>query len=253
MVACTAPLLIQPNFYELPAYLAFAEAHALGFELIDFVIPDYYEDASLRQKVMRAYRGTPVYSLHAAYIDLNPASPDEALRTLSRRRIEQSVQTACEMDVVHVVVHATSFPAAPFGWYMEDWAAHCAEFYRSLADRYPVSLYLENVFDTSPVFLQRLLLQTAHPRIRACLDCGHAHISHMPLHIWETALGDQVAYYHLSDNHGRYDEHLPLGTGDAPLPARLNGPATLEVAGLDALRASLGYLSTHNPVVGGIQ
>ena len=67
------------------------------------------------------------------------------------------------------------------------------------------------------------------------LDIGHAHING---HIEEflTAPLDRIFNFHLHDNHGLSDEHLPLGEGAAPWDkvlaliarARYRGPLTLE-------------------------
>ena len=77
------------------------------------------------------------------------------------------------------------------------------------------------------------------PGLGFCLDVGHALVElgpRGPLLYWE-ALGERLLHLHLHDNHGRKDDHLPVGAGSvpwealAPLLRGFSGTAALEVGG----------------------
>ncbi|MEE1200060.1 MAG: hypothetical protein U0L09_05360, partial [Christensenellales bacterium] len=71
---------------------------------------------------------------------------------------------------------------------------------------------------------------------------------------WFNELGEYVTYIHLSDNRGRYDDHMALGSGvvDWVKADRLwrqlgrETPITLEVGGIEGVRRSLDYLRSND-------
>lgn len=69
---------------------------------------------------------------------------------------------------------------------------------------------LPNVYES--VDAMRALLD-AHPSISFHLDLGHAQVRGNRTPDYLTAFADRLAHVHLSDNSGRSDDHLPLGTG----------------------------------------
>ena len=81
----------------------------------------------------------------------------------------------------------------------------------------------------------------ADERLGFHLDVGHANVGGDRLEPLLAALGDRIAHVHMSDNRGRYDDHMPLGAGwiDYPRAVRLlkatgyDGTITLEVFGND--------------------
>ena len=65
--------------------------------------------------------------------------------------------------------------------------------------------------DAGPI--KHLMQRINDDRIGVCLDIGHANYSNIPVREWFEELGEWIGYMHLSDNHGQYDDHLPLGKG----------------------------------------
>ena len=110
---------------------------------------------------------------------------------------------------------------------------------------------VENSQDVDPTPLWTLMRRVTDERVRVCLDIGHANCSNSPLEEWFERLGPYIAYLHLSDNMGSFDDHLPLGGGTVDwrtadsLWRRLGRtvPATLEVGGTEGVEASLAYLA----------
>ena len=190
-----------------------------------------------------------VNAIHGAFIDVNPASGDPAFRELSRRRCWESCVLAVALGAEQVVFHSSAFPFLR-GGYLENWADLCAAFYMELVEEYSgLTLCIENSQDLDPEPL-KALMKRAGNGVGVCLDIGHANYSGTPLEAWFDVLGPSIACLHLSDNMGRFDDHLPLGDGviDWALANRLYQglghqlPMTLEVGGLQGVEKSLAFL-----------
>lgn len=242
-------LLIQPQSRSCGVFDDLADREGLGYELLDPSLPFCLGNADKTRDLLSAQTsGGHARSLHGAFIDVNPASGDEALRLLSCRRCEESCALAERLSLRHVVFHGSCFPFLR-GGYLLNWAETCARFYDALTERHPgLTVYVENSMDLDP---DPLLALTAHTsdRVRICLDLGHANYSRVSPEKWFEALGNRIGYLHLSDNLGQYDDHLPLGEGtvDWGVCSRLASPLgdipmTLEVGGPEGIAASLRYL-----------
>ena len=83
-----------------------------------------------------------------------------------------------------------------------------------VADKKGVTLALENIITplSSVERIESLIERRNHPRLRACLDIGHAAIAEDPIAAIRM-LGDHLVTTHLHDNHGEEDDHLSLGDG----------------------------------------
>lgn len=243
-------LQIQPKFSELEQWKALAAQQGLCFELAELSMPEVRN----REAMIAAYRETGlVRSLHGAFIDINPASGDPEIQTLSRQRCEDSCALAESLGAENVVFHSSCFPFLR-GAYISQWAERCAEFYRTLTERYSLSILIENSMDTDPEPLNRLMELVVSERIGVCLDIGHANYSRAPIERWFEALQGHIRYLHLSDNHGLFDDHLPLGCGSVDWKqvssfCRQAGTVevmTLEVGGIDAVKQSIAFLQNNN-------
>jgi sugar phosphate isomerase/epimerase len=122
-----------------------------------------------------------------------------------------------------------------------------------MADRFPaINVCLENMWETSPQLLERLLAGIGHPRVGLCLDVAHAHAySDFAVEIWLKRLKRRIVHMHWNDNHGDTDSHLPIGKGNVPwnkvqaAVRQLTGGMTvvLELKSMRAVRQSLQYLA----------
>ena len=169
----------------------------------------------------------------------------ESIRKASLTEVLQSLETAALLGTDKVVVH----PA-----YITGMGSHVPELSRGLAmesleviasraSDLHLTLCLENMFprthfcvdvgDLSDVF-NRL------PTLRLTLDIGHANIGSprgkRTIKLIE-AFGDRIDHVHVSDNFGKEDNHLPIGSGridfskvlKALKKTEYNGTVTFEV------------------------
>ena len=242
---------IQPQLAERERWERLAQREALAYEALEFSAPPMLGCAGdAFEECRNWYRNSGrTRALHGAFIDVNPASGDPAFRELSRRRCRESCALAAALGAEQVVFHSSAFPFLR-GGYLENWADLCAAFYMELVEEYSgLTLCIENSQDLDPEPL-KALMKRARNGVGVCLDIGHAHYSGTPLETWFDVLGPSIACLHLSDNMGRFDDHLPLGDGgiDWALADRLYQglgkelPMTLEVGGLQGVEKSLAFL-----------
>lgn len=230
---------IQPQYAQTEEWEEIAQREELFYEPVEFFMPQVLMDPLLMDTVQEWYRNSGrVRSLHGAFVDVNPASGDPAFRQLSRERCHESCLLAKELGASHVVLHSSCFPFLR-GAYLEHWASVCAEFYTELSQQYDLMICVENSQDIDPTPLCDLMKRVTDERVGVCLDIGHANYSGTPIEEWFDRLGGQISYLHLSDNMGKFDDHLPLGMGTIDwkridslwrgLKRRM--PITLEVGG----------------------
>lgn len=242
-------LQLQPQRAELAHWTALAGQEGYTFEIAE---PSLFFGEDFTGATAEYRSSGLVTSLHGAFIDVNPASGDPDFCALSRKRCEESCRLAVQLGADAVVFHSSCFPNLR-GAYMAHWADTCAAYFSDLAERYPLTLYIENSFDTDSIPLYELMKRKTSPRVQVCLDLGHINTSREPMAKWFETLAEHIGYLHLSDNHGYWDEHLPLGSGTVDwqeadcLWQRIGKPQrlTLEVGGLAQVQQSIAYLKAH--------
>ena len=80
-------------------------------------------------------------------------------------------------------------------------------------------------------------------------DIAHANISKTSIAEWHEKCAPYISHYHIKDNHGFIDEHLPVGNGDIAwkeiLPClRRDASVLVEVNSLEKYKKSIKYLSS---------
>ncbi len=187
-----------------------AEFLKLGYpcEIMDIAYPDYIE-----KTILETYHGCSVSSMHAAFIDINYASNDVRIREISQKRVETSIETGKKLGVTNVVVHTCCYPVMINQSVIDIWCETAVSYLSMLAERYQVRIFIENTLDINPDILKRMMDMADPKLLGVCLDVGHANLTRVPIESWIEALASHIGYMHLNDNHGVYDEHLPIGEG----------------------------------------
>ncbi len=191
--------------------------------------------------------------IHAPFFDLNPASSDPAISSITARRFTQTLDAAAELGATHIVFHP-GFDPWRYARAPESWLEYSLEFWPQLIKRAAaakVVLCLENIFDSSPLPLIELLRNLDSPYLRHCFDIGHWFLfSKTPLAEWLEQFAPYLHHLHLHDNRGRQDDHRPIGTGKIDFPAffaelerlDLHPTATLEAHRHKDAQASMSAL-----------
>lgn len=158
-------------------------------------------------------------TFHAPFMDLRPGALDDKIRRASLERIKQVFGIASYFHPLRIVCH----PSYDHRYYVscdEEWLKASVLTWRELiplAQEAKTTISLENVYEKEPSILRRLFELLASDRVCFCFDTGHFNVfSRVPLNVWLTEMGRYLGQLHLHDNHGRFDEHLPVGCGKFP-------------------------------------
>jgi sugar phosphate isomerase/epimerase len=195
------------------------------------------------------------FTLHLPFVELNPASLIPSVRKLSQERLLRALEFGEALGARVGVLHTGQVPLRhPLALAL---AREALEETLSLLASSPFPVALENLaleeadLLRGPEELGALL--SRFPGLGFCLDVGHALVElgpKGPLLYWE-ALRERLLHLHLHDNHGRRDDHLPVGAGSvpwerlAPLLKGFSGTAALEVSGREeGVRGSVRRLQT---------
>lgn len=159
-----------------------------------------------------------ICTAHAPFMDLSPGGHDRKIRTLSKDKIKRAVEMAHRLNAISVVCHPGYNK-----WYFDGneqlWIDSSVETWTEVlgeAKGGPLVL-LENIFEETPATLIALFGYFKDKDLYFCFDSGHFNLfSTIPLEGWLIPLKSRIREMHLHDNHGKSDEHLPIGRGTFP-------------------------------------
>ena len=186
-------------------------------------------------------------TIHSPTVDLNPASVNVGIREETVKQLYETVDLAASIDASTVTTHPgyvkrinerltkRSLELALKS--LENWAKY--------AEDVGIEPSIENMPHNSKYFCtdvaqHKLFVETCGSS--ATIDVGHAHTNDA---IRDFLHADfQIAYYHVSDNDGRRDQHLPIGKGTIDW-SQLHGinKAIIEVNDYDEVKESRDKLS----------
>lgn len=231
---------------------------ALGvpFEYDDFMYPEILDQEDEVERRIREYlrvdRDRSRDTLHGPFLDITVHSDDRLMREASDYRIRQACEIAQCLRVKGIILHTNFIPNFYESNYRRGWVDRNEEYMTALLDDYPdLSVYMENMFDEEPDCLVALAERMQRKRFGICLDIAHANISKTGIAGWEQACASFIACYHINDNDGRIDSHLPLGEGtidwERVIPQmKKDRSILLEVSSLEKYKKSLEYLCSEN-------
>ena len=197
---------------------AAAREFGLGVELAQFCLAENMENTPPDvQASLDASLGVSRRVFHAPFAELCPAAIDPLVRAVTRQRFLQAAALAKRCGAGKMVVHSGFIPLV---YYPEWFAPQSAAFWREFLDEVDgLTLCVENVLEASPDALRQIAEQVNDPRLRICLDVGHAFCQSGDLAPWLDALAPYISHVHLHNNHGTFDEHLALYDGALDMAA----------------------------------
>lgn len=241
-------------FYGVPdlEHLETWELLGIPFEYQDFMWPHILEDAGEIRRRVRVWQSLQRSGnrdiMHGPFLDITVHSQDPLIRRISDYRIRQVCDIACSLNAGAIVLHTNFIPNFYDSVYRQNWAEKNADFLTGLLEEYTtLNIYMENMFDEEPDCLIALAGLMGGKRFGICLDLAHAHISGTRISAWNESCFEAIRYYHLNDNFGRIDEHLPLGDGNIEWPEIFSGlrrdaGMLIEVDSLEKYLKSMEYI-----------
>ncbi len=231
------PMLENPETVRLLAGNGVGPEIYLSGETLDSLIPERAESAAENLRAAKVESAT----FHAPFEEVWPGARDEEARRFASRRIRQAIALARVFRPRGIVVHGGYFSWIydfnPAKWLEPARKTFCEA--AEAAEKEGVDLYVENVFDEVPDQLLRLKETVGSKRLGFCCDPGHAALfSRLPAHKWVEAFGADLREFHVHDNLGTRDDHLPVGEGSVNFRGVLN-------AALDAGARPILNLEPH--------
>ena len=221
---------------------ALASRYGLGLELAEYCTAWNLDeqlretDAAIREKLS----GTERLMLHGPFSELFPSAVDPAVRQVCKKRFLQTVETARAYGCGRIVLHGGYNPYIFFPvWYQ----GQSVIFWKDLLAELPenITICVENVLEPEPQLLSDIIRRVNDPRLRMCLDIGHAHAyARVPVLEWIDACAEIIGHFHIHNNDGSADTHGSPLQGTIPMEqvlgriSELCPEATITLEMLDA-------------------
>jgi sugar phosphate isomerase/epimerase len=158
----------------------------------------------------------PSLSIHAPFMDLSPGAIDEDVRAVTVRRFSQILDIA-EVLMPKAIVCHSGYEKWKYAHRVDLWLEASIRTWRPLRERAAIigtKLAIENIFEDEPSNLELLMKELHSESFGLCFDTGHCNLfSKVPLVAWLDSLGPYIYEFHVHDNDGTFDSHLPVGDG----------------------------------------
>lgn len=236
--------------FELEKTLDFIEN--LGIEYAELV--HQYPAEFIDSEILESY--SLKYSIHAPFMDVNIASPQDQSRLNSIAQIKSSIDLANEINAEAVVVHPGLISFLANKYFKKEVYEFANQSIKEIGD-YAKDLGVMATIENMPNFesmiyqnivdLNQLLVEN---EMHMTLDIGHAnHVGYAP----DEMIFDSIKHVHVHDNLGDDDSHLPLGEGSIDLKYIINtlesknydGIYILEVNDYDSIKKSYEYMKKN--------
>ncbi len=191
--------------------------------------------------------------LHSPTIDLNPASLNQGIREETLKQLEETVNFAVEIGASAVTTHPGMIHR------LEDRVRNYGMTYaleiltraNEYAENRGIKFSIENMPNKYSYFCNsakehKMFVEECGSY--ATVDTGHANTSEDVKSFFKI---DKIAYYHLNDNNGEKDQHLPLGEGtlDLGLLTGINN-GIIELNSYQNILKSRDVLISNNTIIG---
>jgi len=192
-------------------------------------------------------------TIHGPYMDLSIGAFDPEIRSVTRRRIMQSLKVASYLHAKTLVLHP-GYTSFKYGEVIEDWLRNCESLLAEIgpvAAKSSIMIALENTFENSPDVLCTLVDRLDAEVFGHCFDIGHFNVfARTDLSSWLRRVKGRLVELHLHDNDGQSDQHLAMGDGTADFHSLFSGLAetldrlvlTVEAHEESSVRRSLSRL-----------
>ena len=211
----TAPLAVQ---------------YGLGIEIAEFCISDNMDNEfeTVLPHVEYSAAAVKDKTLHAPYNELFPMAIDPLIVDVAYKRYEQTLGYCKRFGAAKMIVHANYndilyFPKWFVNRHIDFWKKFLAE------HNDDIIICVENVTEEDPQLILDILKGVDDPRLRMCLDVGHANLSPIAPIDWLKVCAPYISHYHIHNNFGAPkegkrswgDRHLALDNGNIDMLALL--------------------------------
>ena len=208
-----------------PVTAAVAQKYGLGLELAEYCISSNMDDdtpvrAHFEYNVSAAERRL----FHAPYNELLPHAIDEHVRAVAYERYSAAYRLCEDAGCAKFIAHVNYTDTL----YHPLWVVpRQVEFWKRFLEEHPgrAVICLENVSEKDPQVILDIISSVNDPRLRMCLDIGHANLTPLDPLEWIRRCAPCVSHYHAHNNKGCAsgaptmvdDTHSALGNGVIPM------------------------------------
>lgn len=157
-------------------------------------------------------------TVHAPFMDLSPGAFDRTIRKITQDKLKKAVAAANLLDARTCICHP-GYDKWRFDGNEQLWLEGSIETWTKVLGeaRDGLPIVVENIFEETPSTFVALFDYFENKDLWYCFDTGHFNLfSTVPLDVWFAPLKHRTREMHLHDNHGKSDEHLPIGSGTFP-------------------------------------
>lgn len=219
------------NFPIRPVLQEIAVISELGFDYLELTMdpPQAHYSVIRRQKerILKTLEDLNLGVICHLPTFVSTADLTEGLRKASLNEVLESLETASEIGAQKVVLHPS--PISGMGVLMlrqaRKYALESLGIIVEKAERLKLCLCLENMFPKSNSLVnpgEFVEVFEMFPALKFVFDTGHANIDDKDgnkIRAFIQRFQDRLEHVHASDNFGREDNHLPIGTGTIDFPA----------------------------------
>ena len=214
-----------------------AERYGFGLELDHLCISENLNEENrekITEEMTKAAAGRSAI-VHGPFTELIPCAIDERARELAVKRHMESVEICRELGVKKLILHSGWIPSMYFpSWQVE----RSVEYWKKLITKAGAAvtnpakagaatpgigaalgeaftICVENVFEPEPDTLIEIIDGVGDPRLKICLDVGHANAVKTTgtVEEWIEKMGERIGHFHLHNNDGGSDSHGELTDG----------------------------------------
>lgn len=216
-----------------PVYTIFDELEeiaGLGFEYLELTMdpPEahYSQVLQLKDKLRRALDHHQLQLICHMPTFISLADLTDSIRQASLHEVLESLQTAAELEPLKIVAHPAYISGmGPFVMDLaKQYALESIAVMAQKAEALGLTLCLENMFPRTRFCVEVddfIPILKEFPALKLTLDTGHANIGSprgkRTLQFIET-FANRIGHLHVSDNFGKEDNHLPIGSGNVKFP-----------------------------------
>ncbi|MBR5389689.1 MAG: sugar phosphate isomerase/epimerase [Clostridia bacterium] len=156
--------------------------------------------------------------VHGPFNELSTAAIEPRVTEITRARFAQALALAEKLGAEKLVLHTGYIPRIYYPeWYID----RSADFWRAFLSEHPSGppIVLENVLESDPCVPLEIVRRVNDPRLRLCLDIGHANAQAAGVspEEWVRRTAHWLSHVHLHSNDGTGDTHGPLFSGTIPM------------------------------------
>lgn len=152
--------------------------------------------------------------VHGPFTEIYPQAIDPKAVRMGLDRLEDAYRGCRELRATRMVVHSGFLPIMYFDeWHVKQSIEFWTEYMQDKPDDF--NIYIENVFDPNPEPLVEIVKGISDPRVKLCLDVGHANAvtEDKDVYQWIKIMGEHIGHFHIHNNDGSGDQHNEITNG----------------------------------------